>query len=500
MRPVRDFGRLRHVPFLVALAGALAVRWTAVRGYPGVLWFTGDSYFYIGRAVALAPSLSKSSGYPLLLHLLEPWHSLTLVAVLQHLMGAAVGVMTYALLCRARLPAWAAALVSLPVLYDAYQIELEHLLMAEAVFTFLIAAGVTLLLWRPLGRGEAPPWWIALPAGLLIGYAVLVRSAGAPLVPVVFACLLFRRRGWRPALAFGAAAAVPIAAYATWFHSVYGEYGLTRSDGLFLWGRVAPFANCARIRPPAHEEGLCLGSELRYRNFAPGHLIWRSEAPPRQLFENVLDPQSNATLRDFAIRAIIAQPGDYWNTIMADLDKAFGTERLPLPTDATEKLYHFPAEPHTFPGGRGWGAPSSTVLSDAMRYEDGFEVSRVVPPYAGRMIAYQRDWYLPGPWLRIVFIVGAAGVLLRRGRRPEVLLVWAAGATLLLFPIASADFDYRYVVPAVPFACLAAGLAFSRRPAPAREEREDGDAGRGISRWSGIPGSLRRAKDPASAP
>ena len=46
----------------------------------------------------------------------------------------------------------------------------------------------------------------------------------------------------RAAAAFGAAAAVPIVSYMAWFHSVHGGYGLTCSDGLYLWGRTAVFA------------------------------------------------------------------------------------------------------------------------------------------------------------------------------------------------------------------------------------------------------------------
>ena len=45
------------------------------------------------------------------------------------------------------------------------------------------------------------------------------------------------------------------------------------------------------------------------------------------------------------------------------------------------------------------------------------------------------------------------------------MLPWVTAVVLLVFPVAVADFDYRYLLPVLPFACLAAGLAF----APARE-------------------------------
>jgi hypothetical protein len=593
-----------HAPFLAALIGGAVVRWITVLGYPGVLWFTGDSYFYLGRALRPEPSPSKTLGYSYLLNLLEPAHSLTLVAVLQHLMGLAIAVMVYALLRRAGLPGWAATLFTLPILYDAYQIELEHLLMSEALFTFLIAAALTLLLWRAMpprrapGGGAAPPaedgeteaaeavatekkatepepagpepagpepagpepagskpagskpagtkaarkkeraerrrqtrnpaWWMALAAGALLGYAVLVRSAGAPLIPLVLLCLLMRRRGWRPALLFGSAAAAPLIAYAVMFHGTFGTYSLTTSDGIYLWGRTAPFADCAKMRPPSHMEALCLNPELKAEGYAPGHLIWRSEIPPRILYENVTAPEHNSTMRDFAIRAILAQPGDYLRTVGDGLGKAFSPERFPHPTATTEGLYHFPERPQLFPGGKSWGGgANSTALSDAARYEGDYTLSRVVPPHADRMVAYQESVYLPGPALGVLFLAGAAATVLARDRR-GALLAWSAAVTLLVFPIASADFDYRYVVPATPFACLAAGLAltrlFARSPAPGprtgRPARADeGDRTDGgddaenvpertaspesapeVSRWWGSLGSRRRGSDRASVP
>jgi hypothetical protein len=42
-------------------------------------------------------------------------------------------------------------------------------------------------------------------------------------------------------------------------------------------------------------------------------------------------------------------------------------------------------------------------------------------------------------------------------------LAWGVGIVNLVLPIAAHELDYRYALSAVPFACLALGLALNRR-------------------------------------
>src|ERR1700729_4566915 len=134
--------------FAAALAAGAGLRLLAMLGCPGALWFAGDSYVYLGSALRLRPDLSKTTGYSLFLRALEPFHSLTLVTGVQHLMGLGVAVMIYLLLRRSGVPPRWATAATLPVLLDGFVIEDAHMVMAEALFTFLVMLSMLLILWR----------------------------------------------------------------------------------------------------------------------------------------------------------------------------------------------------------------------------------------------------------------------------------------------------------------------------------------------------------------
>jgi len=487
----------RNPLFAAALAAGAALRLAAMLGYPGALWFAGDSYVYLGAALRLRPDLSKTTGYSLFLRALEPFHSLTLVTGMQHLMGLGIAVMIYALARRSGVPELWATVATLPVLLDGFEIQDEHMVMAEPLFTFLVMLAMLLILWR-----SRVSWPVALLAGLLAGSAVDVRSEGLPVLILFPGFMLLRSagpggrppgtpraragsrpprtargRGWLAAAMMTVGCVTPVLAYAAWFHSWTGSYTLTRSDGFYLWGRVSSFAECSVIKPPADELKICPSGPPSSRT-PPGDYIWH--AP--QVHDMVGGPVSAANdrlLRDFAIRAIEAQPLGYLDSVLRGVAIAVEWPRQSYPDAGTVSYYYFRLKPQVVPASHSW-IPGGTAYQDAVRYGHATP-SRVVEPFAFLIAGYERVFYTYGPLFGLILLTGLGGVMRiqrspgskesRRGLprlvwspRQGSMLPWVTAVVLLVFPIAVADFDYRYLLPVLPFACLAAGLAF----APAR--------------------------------
>jgi hypothetical protein len=101
------------------------------------------------------------------------------------------------------------------------------------------------------------------------------------------------------------------------------------------------------------------------------------------------------------------------------------------------------------------------------RYAHTTANTHVVQPWAFFMFLYQEPVWFPG-W--VFFFVMAAGLVMAirrlRGWGKYAALAWGVAAVNLVVPIAAHELDYRYALSAVPFACLALGLACIRKPAP----------------------------------
>ena len=125
-------------------------------------------------------------------------------------------------------------------------------------------------------------------------------------------------------------------------------------------------------------------------------------------------------------------------------------------------------------------------------------------PYASWLVSYQRYAYLPGTLLGVILLAALAAMIARRRVRGAG-LPWAFAVTILLVPPLIADFDLRYLVPAVPVACLAAALAFAPGPGgPAQRRWTTLAAATGTSapdetRTSSLPSESTPAAGPESA-
>jgi hypothetical protein len=456
-----------HGLFVLVAALAVALRVITTRAYPSVLWF-GDSVGYLTGALQVRPSTLRPGGYSLFLWTLKPFHDFTVLVSVQHALGVATGAMVYALVWRAARRAWPrwiwlaglpATAVAAPVLFDGNQLQLEHLLMSDELFTFLLVAAVTVVMWR-----RRMTWWAGGAAGLLMAAAALTRSVGLPLLLVVLVCMVARGAGWRALCAAVVVFAIPVVGYMSWFASVYGQFALTRTDQVFLYGRTAAFADCSIINPRPELRFLCPKNPPSNPLMAPAYAnLWSKDSALRRIPGRIGGTEANKLAGEFAQAAIKAQPRAYWDVVWRDTMRAFEARRLPYPTPWTAHEYEFPV----------LKVLSDTEVPVAHQYGGRTAWPKIVEPTARWIRAYQHRVFVPGPVLGWLLLTGLAGMVVRVrrwGGTPA--LPWLMSLALLVIPAATADFDYRYVLPALPFACLAAGLALvaglsTARKAPA---------------------------------
>ncbi len=220
------------------------------------------------------------------------------------------------------------------------------------------------------------------------------------------------------------------------------------------------FAECSKMHVPTEELALCTTTPPAKRPIDQSY-VWSNFTPLDRFPPTKFSSLPNQLASNFAERAILAQPLGYARAVADDTLRVFAWKRTVFPNAQTYDEYLFPYRPMAIPSwARGHIAGYS---SDAAFYVRGNPQTHIVQPFAGVMRVYQRYIFLPGTLYGVILLIGLGGMVLAWRRiGGEALLPWAFSVALIVVPAATAEFDYRYVLPAVPFGCLAAAIAFGK--------------------------------------
>jgi hypothetical protein len=435
----------RHWLALLLLAAGLALRVLVQFAYRPALFYI-DTERYLYNAAGMDPVGYKG---PLLAILFAA--SFSAVAAVQHLLGLAMAVVIYLLLLRRGVSRWLAALAIAPVLLDAYQLQSEQAIMPGTWFEALLVAGLAILLWRP-----GPGWRATVGAGLVLGTSATFAQVGEAMILPGVIYLLAAGGGWRRAAgraaAFCAAFALPIAAYCTVSYAVAGDFFLSHTGVTSFYGRAAAAADCATLRLPAAERGMCPSPAQQAQG--PDWLEYEPGSPIRPYYAKLPRAETDSLLSDFNHRVLTQQPQRLLGAYTRDVVKLFALTRETSPGDTPITRWQFQA---TFP----YFSSHSTrpeVLAEIARF--GGSAPAVWRPAAVFLRSYQLGGgFTPGPLLALCAVTGLAGsgVLLRRRWRSDpatrspalACLLFSASAGCVLLVSDLFEFSWRYQLPAL---------------------------------------------------
>jgi Dolichyl-phosphate-mannose-protein mannosyltransferase len=470
-------GLRRHWLAAALLAAGLVLRILVQLAYRPALFYI-DSARYLYNAGGMDPV-----GYKGPLRAILFLANFDAVAAVQHLLGLAMAVLLYLVLLRRGVPRWLAALAIAPVLLDAYQLQIEQMVMPDVWFEALIVAGLAILLWPP-GR---PGWRRVLAAGVVLGSAATVAQvAEALLVPAVIYLLVtggsWRGGKWRQAIgklaAMCGAFAAPILLYCTVSYLLSGAFYLSHTGVTSFYGRAAAAADCTTLRLPADERAMCPAPAQQAQG--PDWLEYAPGSPIRPIYRNLPREQVDNEISDFNHRVLSQQPQRLLGAYLRDVVKPFALTRDGTLGDTPISRWQFQLRFPYNPPHESMAVVRSTIG------EFGGGAPAVWHPVAAFLRAYQLDGgYTPGPLLGLCVLAGLAGSLslLRRRGDPGArqlsqacLLFFLSGVAVLLVSDLF-EFSWRYQLPALVTLVPAGALGISAviralRPAPPAPAQE----------------------------
>lgn len=441
----------------VLVAGAVLRLAFMVAWRPAFMgWPDAKSYIDVAHGDLFASSL-RPAGYPLFLRLLDLAElDIAGVVLVNHALGLATAALLYLAVVRAGGPRPLGLVPAAIVALNGDTVFLEHSPLSEPLFIFLVALGLYAAA-RTCDR--ASPLW-PLAAGVALGCSATVRVVGLALVPVVVLWLLVVSHGaLRRRAAFAAVAALGALAVLGGYYvaeeRAVGQTGLSRHGVWHLYGRVAPFADCSRFRPPPGTEVLCEETSRTQRPITDAYLFnwWYSPAVRAYDYPFASTPEVTDALAAFSWTVILAQPLDYLSEVSGDMLR-----------------YVAPQSLQGISGGPSYADLVGTpILFNPLFQDEGltsvrryygwrsrtFDVNR---PLLRGLRVYESATRIQGPLMVLLALLSLAGPFVTRGRARSAALLFTLSAwALLVAPVAALQFSARTAIPG--FGVLGAAAA-----------------------------------------
>jgi len=428
------FSLRRHWIFIILFACGSALRAAVTMAYQPALFYS-DSFDYLLHAYRLPLSLWHPPGYSVFLRIILLTGTLAAVPMVQHLMILGGSILLYAAMIRIGVRTQLAGLACAPLILDAYQLQIEQYILSEALFEAFLICIIAILLWRP----DLTTSSVVL-AGSLLGAAALVRLDAIALMLPVAGFLVVRQAGWRRTATLLAISVIPLLGMASLRSAENEGFSITGGmAGIWLYGRVAPFADCSIAQIPYPEQRFCPTQPLGKRpstswfensRYSPARLIRAGQ------------PASSGELSDFARHIIAAQPLDY---VWAVAD-GFASQFRPTRSQVAGG-----------PSVEPWIFATSVRARDRVTPNPGLIVAYYGGPgprmnvgLARLFHSYQEFTYIPGPVMAMCLLIALAGIYRparTSHRQMAVALLAGLGVIVVLTPTATAEFTWRYVLP-----------------------------------------------------
>ncbi|HEY3906267.1 MAG TPA: hypothetical protein VGM14_20320, partial [Streptosporangiaceae bacterium] len=377
----------------------LALRVLAIVSYRPVLFYI-DTIRYLYDSGGNDPV-----GYRLPLRAILAIGNFDLLAIIQHLLGLTMAATIYLVLVRRGTHRWLAALAIAPVLLDAYQLQMEQLVLPDVWFEALLVAGIAVLLaGTPTARPPALKAVIA--GGLILGVSATFRQVGEILILPALAYLLAVSGGWRTLLTRAAALLVafivPILAYMTGSYLLVGHFYLSHSGVTTTYGRAAAAADCATLNLPPVERGLC--PTRAQQALGPDWLEHDPRSPIKRYYTGPLSARASSLVSRFNNAVLSQQPTRVLASYLADVGKVFALSKVTLPGITPVSRWQFQTRyPYLSPH-----ATPAQVQRATARFGGGKPA--IWRPGATALRRYQLDGgYTPGPLLAFCALAGLAG-------------------------------------------------------------------------------------------